>query len=304
MKGTVLRILQCFFLLTLVVSLFMLSGTLSLGFQRTTQNISNTNFMEYEVNCSIIVLWNYTMNDEDVISYPGDVIYDVGTFSQILIKIMLSSTVDRDWISSVIQYQVYSQLEYNLSYQVSGQYSLTTGDYTPEEDSFVGQLLVFRLFDSGGLSTDSVMSSLGTLSVTGEYMGMTEWKYQDENWQNVRRYNCEFNHIVDGEVSHTRYYDEDSGLLLWARGGISDYVLLGLVNISYVVGELALIDTSIDLGLSHANPVLFSPPLVGIGALVVFLACYVTVYRIQRPSSSGGKMKHRRRRIPKGRKRG
>ena len=85
------------------------------------------------------------MNDEDVISYPGDVIYDVGTFSQILIKIMLSSTVDRDWISSVIQYQVYSQLEYNLSYQVSGQYSLTTGDYTPEEDSFVGQLLDFSI---------------------------------------------------------------------------------------------------------------------------------------------------------------
>lgn len=295
MKKAILRILLCFCLLSPVAPSFMLSGILNSKLQQTAQNISSDDFMEYEVNCSIIVLWNYTMNNEDIISYPGDVIYKVGAFTQIRIKITLSSMLDQEWKSVVIQYLVHSQLEYNISYQASGQYSLNTGDYTPEEGSFEGQLFVFRLYDSDVLGTDFTISSLGTLSVTGEYKGMIEWRYQDENWQNARRYNCVFNHIVDGEVSHTRYYDENSDLLLWARGGISDYVLFGLVNISYVVGELVLVDTNIDLGSSHGAPVLFSLPLVGVGALVVFLACYVTVYRIQRPPSSRGKMKHRRR---------
>jgi hypothetical protein len=90
-----------------------------------------------------------------------------------------------------------------------------------------------------------------------------------DSMQFATKYDCIYFDAVNGEMSHSRFYDSDSGLLIRASR-LNDRILLGLANISYTDGTLALIATNIDIGLDSR----FMNISLSLGVLVV---CMVAI---------------------------
>ena len=178
------------------------------------------------------------------------------------------------------------------------QYDFISGHCTITNGSLSGVSGILILFDYGQITKAGIISSFaGEMIAADKSDNDVKCKILGE-WQYTSEYACRMTHIVDGRVHHTRNYDKDHHLLVHASGGISDFILLGNANISYAVGSLGIVDTSLNLGFPCNAPSIATVPITAIAAGIVFISIYVSSYRMQRRSKSV-KTKKKSRRVQK-----
>ncbi|MFW9786169.1 MAG: hypothetical protein ACFFE2_12530 [Candidatus Thorarchaeota archaeon] len=259
-------------------------------------------FLEYVLNTHIIVLWNYTLEDYDIITHPGEVLYDDGSVVQgsneIRIQVSFLQVLDSDLLSISIEYDANTSTGYFANHSVFLTYSAEAGTCQIESGNLSNRTGTLRLHLDEKPEYLTI-SQFFNLVIVGE---IVDYNYQEVvmgQQQECIQYYCSTSHVVDGLVTHHRSYDKDNHILVRASGGISDHVLLGLGNISYVVGDLTLADTNFNLGDPVRLPVSDIPAIAGVGALVVFFVLYVSIYRAQRSKKNLRRYSNRKKGKPK-----
>jgi hypothetical protein len=255
--------------------------------------------LEYLLDTHIIVLWNYTVDDHGVIkTVPGQVFYreegGQAVRNEVRIRVDILGDIDSDSVTMVIRYNANTSAGYIANYSIRVSYSLNSGQCVIENGTFTGRNGVLHLFLDRVSEGPFVISGLADLNASAR---LVDDDYTDsvlEASQACSQYTCQFLHIVDGNVTHSRDYDNDAHVLVRAGGGVSDFVLLGLGNISYAVGTLTLVGTNLDLGAPVSSPDTAVPAILGIGVFGTFGFMYVILYRAQRSPKTHGKSRKKR----------
>jgi hypothetical protein len=240
--------------------------------------------IKYRIEAAFIREWNYTVEGDRIRTYNGTLFYERGVFNKILI------TLDVIEIDERITIQVHYEANTPTGYYMDTSYTV---ELNPETgyciirngplEGFYGRLSLFFNYEypDVGMTISSIAER--NIIVTG-FAGRRGIEIMEE-YQTAQRYNCSYNDTVDGEVTHDRYYEEDTSLLCKAGGAISDLLLLGMANISYTHGFMYLEDTNIELGDPFWVPVdpgAYALPILGVVGVGIFAVFYVLIYRAQR----------------------
>jgi len=245
------------------------------------------NYLVYQLNTHIMVLWNYTLNEKVINTYPGEVLYSENESGVVTIRIDVLAEPVPGIFSILIGLHADTEIGYNTHHSVLADYSPQTGvceimNGTLEDHS--GILCLFS--DDNWPDKDVVVSSLDDLYVDAAFAGNDDVRMVMGEPQVTTSYNCDHVHIVDGDVRHSRNYDKDSHVLVKAGGGVADIILLGLANLSYCVGSLDLIDTNLDLGPPFEQSLTSPLSILGPMFIGVFIVFYALFYRAQRKRRS------------------
>lgn len=228
--------------------------------------LSEGDYLEYHLRTQIIVLWNYTLEDNSIITYDNTtyrkVISTPALTNEIRIRLEVLEELDDDSVTIEVSYYANPIEGYKLNHTVLLEYSPKSGLCSIMNGTLEGYSGILHLFSNDDWSQVGSIVSLLNRNVTIESIQSTQQINIIGSTQLTYKYECCYYDAVDGKRCHYRFYDCDSGLLLRASaiGGITDRILLGLANISYTHGTLVLIATNLDIGI---DSVVVS---IGIGA--------------------------------------
>jgi hypothetical protein len=254
-----------------------------------SSNLSGT-FLEYLLDTHLIVLWNYTIDEYGLLeTIPGLVLYENEDEPPVLdgihIRVEISEYTGLDSAIMALTYSANIPTKYIGNQSIIIDYSFESGSCEIRNGTFSNRTGVFWLF-ANYLHELTVISRVSDQIVR---VGSVDYSYMDivlDEQQECFQYVCMFSHIVDGNVSHHRVYDKDTHVLVSATGGVSDFILLGLDNISYAVGHLSLIDTNLALGTPVKLQKMGIPAAIGVGSFGTFAVLYFFIYRAQRSKRS------------------
>lgn len=273
-------------------------GSSSYQYHQTSLEQRST-FLEYLLDTHIIVLWNYTVDDQGAIkTLPGQVLYTEergqAMQNEIQVRVDILGDIDLDPVTLLISYNANTSTGYVTDYSIRVSYHSKSGQCTIENGTLAGRSGIFHLFLDSVTDGPLVISEFADLNASARLIDNDFTEPVLGESQECSQYACQFSHIVDGNVTHRRDYDKDTRVLVLAGGGVSDFILLGLGNISYAVGTLTLVGTSLDLGAPVSPPNADVPAVVGIGVFGSFGAMYVVLYRAQRSKKTHKKPQRKR----------
>ncbi|MFQ5832504.1 MAG: hypothetical protein ACE5H4_07370 [Candidatus Thorarchaeota archaeon] len=252
-----------------------------------TESLDVESYLEYQLSTHIMVLWNYTLDEGVIHTYPGEVLYSETESVVVTIRIDVLAEPAPGTFSVLIGFRADTEIGYKTRHSVLADYSPQSGACTIMNGTLENQSGILRLFsDDNWPENDIVVSSLGNLHVGAELAKNDDVRMVMGEAQVTASYDCDHMHIVDGVVSHSRNYDKDSHVLVKAGGGIADMILLGLANLSYCVGGLDLIDTNLDLGPPFEESLTSPLSVLGPVFIGVFVVFYALFYRAQRKRRS------------------
>lgn len=255
------------------------------------------NFLEYDVGVDVLRMWNFSRYENEIISHNGSIHYEPGVRNTLSIRIDFIDMIDSNTMKTMISYYASTTIGYDIATTIELELDPLSGECKILNGSFSGLLgKLSLLYDNTNLPETEVLSSLGSHNVSVvayiEKVGIQILG----GYQAAQVYNCSIYDPVDGIHNYKRYYDEDTSVLIRSFGFVGDPILFGLANVSFVSGEMNLVDTNIDLGSAIMVPIdpsaYFLIIIAGIG-IGTFVICYVATYRAQRrPAEKELRKKH------------
>ncbi|MFO7836587.1 MAG: hypothetical protein R6V83_08030 [Candidatus Thorarchaeota archaeon] len=254
------------------------------GHRELSEILDENSEIEYRIEAAFIREWNYTVEGDHIRTHNGTLFYEAKVDNEI------SITIDIVEIDERITLQVHYEANTPTGYYIDTSYIV---ELNPETgyciikngplEGFYGRLSLFFNYEYPdiGMSISSIAEK--EIVVTG-FGGKRGIEIMEE-YQTAQRYNCSYNDTVDGEVTHDRYYEEDTSLLCRGFGAISDLILLGMANISYAHGFMYLEDTNIELGDPFwvpFDPGAYALPILGVVGIGIFVVFYILIYKAQR----------------------
>ncbi len=254
------------------------------GHRELSEILDENSEIEYRIEAAYIREWNYTVEGDLIRTYNGTWFYETKVDNEVSITIEVVEIDER--ITLQIHYEANTPTGYYIDTSYTVELNPETGYCIIKNgplEGFYGRLSLFfnYAYPDVGMAVSSVAER--NIIVT-DFAGKRGIEILDE-YQTARRYTCSYNDTVDGEVNHSRYYEEDTSLLCKADFAISDLILLGMANISYAHGFMYLEDTNIDLGEPFWVPVdpgAYALPILGVVGVGIFAVFYVLIYRAQR----------------------
>lgn len=273
----------------------------------SSQSIENLqvepdDYIEYQISTSVFRQWNYTIVENTIVTHNGTAYYERDVISTISMEINIQNEISDDQYAIIISYYADTAVGYEIDTSFLIYHSFSSGECTIQNGSLAGISGHLHLFEGSNWDLETFfISRLDSINITADFfLSGTNIEIMNE-YQEVTTYNCTSYDPVDGNTPHSRSYDSDSGLLLYGSGGFSDAILTGLANITYAVGSIRLVDTSLSLGPSAPDPIVRNSIFIGVVSLGVFIVCYIGVYlsrkrkyKVDRPKKSKHKRKKRR----------
>lgn len=271
------RVLALFYILLICSQVTLTSNAYTQNETKMHSLLEADTFFSYTVTTGAIREWNYSIDGSSIISHNGVIFYAPYISSTILIRIefITDTTIS-------IRFQASTDVGYNIDNSVEAEYDSNTGVISILNGSLSGFSGITSLFsNSEWKSGESKISELSMWNVTAEFIqDYLPIKILNES-QICSEYNCTSYDAVDGNISHRRLYDRDTGILLESLGAFSDPFILGLANISYLGGSVTLTDTNFDLG----PPEIIDSRFVVIAAIVVVAILSIVFIRARRRAS-------------------
>ncbi|MHA1882486.1 MAG: hypothetical protein ACTSUO_05520 [Candidatus Thorarchaeota archaeon] len=262
-----------------------------------TNPFVNGSYLEYNIRADIIREWNYTIDDMSIHTHNGSLYYEPEVSGMITIRLNVTNILPDNKLEIVVSYFADTPIGYEIDTKILLNLNPMTGECNIRNGSLIGfEGILTLLYSEENPPPGTVISQLDSLNVTIPSTDIDVGINILDEYQIARVYDC-FNYdSVDGRLQHQRYFDEDTAIYTRAFGDIGDSVLLGLANISYVVGLMDLVSTNLDLGVALVvpiDPAAYSAIFVAIGGIAFFLIMYVMFYRSQRRSGKRKKGKGR-----------
>jgi len=290
-----LRLLSIFYIILICSQVALISDAYSQNETEIHPLLAEGTFFSYTITTGFIREWNYTIDGSSLITHNGSAFYapQVSSTINIRIEFITDTTIS-------VRYRASTDVGYNVDYTIEAEYDSDTGQISITNGSLSGFSGTVGLFSNEGwINGVSTISEIGSWNVTSE---ITQENVPIEvigEYQTFSEYICTSYDSVDGEITHHRRYDSDTGLLLQSSNAISDPFISGLGNISYFVGQLVLTDTNFDLGPPQIiNPISIQL-ILGIAAIGVFGVLYVAFYKAQRKPSKTVSKRRKRGKIKK-----
>ncbi|MHA1927867.1 MAG: hypothetical protein ACTSV2_04705 [Candidatus Thorarchaeota archaeon] len=245
--------------------------------------LAEDTFFSYTITTGFIREWNYSIDGSSIITYNGSAFYapQVSSTINIRIEFIANTTIS-------VRYQASTDVGYNVDYTIEAEYDSDTGQISITNGSLSGFSGITGLFSNDewkdGVST---ISEIGAWNVTSELTQENIPFNVIGEYQIFSEYRCTSYDSIDGEITHHRRYDSDTGLLLQSSGAISDPFIFGLGNISYFVGEVILTDTNFDLGPPENIALIFVVMILGIAAIAVVAILSFVFIKARRRQSQG-----------------
>ncbi len=294
--------------ITLMITAFMIvSPTITIESSNPPQKFHdaaftspfvNGSYLEYDIRADIIREWNYTIDDMSISTHNGLIYYEPETSGTITIRLDVTNILPDDKIEVVLSYSAETPFGYEIDTKILLNLNPMTGECDIRNGSLAGfEGILTLLYNDENPYSGTVISYLDSLNVTIQTPPDTVGINILDEYQITKVYDCIHLDLVDEQVQHQRYYDEDTAILTRAFGSIGDRILLGLANISYVSGLMDLVSTNLDLGdalIVPINPSAYSAIFIGIGGIAFFGIIYVLVYRAQRRPAKRKKSRGRK----------